>query len=235
MKTEKDATQQDPQLHDLLVHVRKRWPSARKHCTSRSKPYWDVRTEISECDGLLFKSERLIVPACMISTILKGPHSAHQCVVKRVERAKTSLYWPGMQKQIADLFETCDICQENRSTNRHEPLMPQEVPAYPQQKIAAYLFTVGGKDYMVGVDYYSRWINITELKATKSADGIEVLQRQLADVGIPEELVSDNGPQFGSWEFRLFMQSLGIVHRTSSPTYQRVNGQAERMVQVAKN
>ncbi|KAI0224044.1 hypothetical protein LSAT2_024924, partial [Lamellibrachia satsuma] len=63
-------------------------------------------------------------------------------------------------------------------------------------------FTVGGKDYMVSVDYYSKWINITELKATKSADVIEALQRQFADFGIPEELVSDNGPQFGSWEFR---------------------------------
>ena len=74
-----------------------------------------------------------------------------------------------MQKQIADLIETCDICQENRSTNRHEPLMPQEVPAYPQQKIAADLVTVGGKDYMVSVDYYSNWINITELKAQTSS------------------------------------------------------------------
>ena len=171
----------------------------------------------------------------MRSTILKYLHSAHQGIVKTVERAKTSLYWPGMQKQIADLIETCDICQENRSTNRHEPLMPQEGPAYPQQKITAELLTVGSKDYMVSVDYYSKWINITELKATKSAYVIEALQRQFADFGIPEELVLDNGPQFGSWEFRLFMQSWGIVHRTSSPTYARPNGQAERMVQVAKN
>ena len=124
-----------------------------------------------------------------------------------------------MQKQIADLIETCDICQGNISTNRHEPLIPQEVPAYPQQKIAADLLTVGGKDYMVSVDSYSKWINITELKATKSAYVIEALQRQLADFGIPEELVSDNGPQFGSWEFRLFMQSWGIVQASKNQMY----------------
>ena len=59
-----------------------------KHCTSCNKPYWDVRTGISECDGLLFKSERLIVPTCMRSTILKDLHSAHQGTVKRVERER---------------------------------------------------------------------------------------------------------------------------------------------------
>ena len=99
--------------------------------------------------------------------------------------------------------------------------MPQEVPAYPQQNIAADLFSVCGKDYTVSVDYYSKWINITELKAAKSADVIEILQKQFADFGIPEEL-----------EFRLSMQSWGIVHRSPSPTYARANEQAERMVQV---
>ena len=33
----------------------------------------------------------------------------------------------------------------------------------------------------------------------------------------------------------MFMRSWGVTHRTSSPTYARANGQAERMVQVAKN
>ena len=119
--------------------------------------------------------------------------------------------------------------QENRSTNRHELLMPQAVPAYTQQKIAADLFTVGGKDNTVSVDYYSKWINITELKATNSADVIEALQRQFEDIGIPEELVSDNGPQFGSWEFWLFMQSWRIVHRTSvQHMHRQMNKQRSR-------
>ena len=90
-KTYRDATLQDPQLQDLLVHVKTGWPEAKKHCTACSNLYWDVRTEITEYDGLLFKDERLIIPSNMIPTILKDMHTSHEGIVKTTEMAKTSL------------------------------------------------------------------------------------------------------------------------------------------------
>ncbi|XP_041350869.1 uncharacterized protein K02A2.6-like [Gigantopelta aegis] len=53
--------------------------------------------------------------------------------------------------------------------------------------------------------------------------------------GIPETLVSDNGPQYSSREFASFCKSWGITHVTSSPLYPQSNGFIERMVQTVKN
>ncbi|XP_064611656.1 uncharacterized protein K02A2.6-like [Liolophura sinensis] len=53
--------------------------------------------------------------------------------------------------------------------------------------------------------------------------------------GIPETLVSDNGPQFTCDEFDVFVKTYGIKHVSSSPHFHQSNGEAERAVQIAKN
>ena len=52
--------------------------------------------------------------------------------------------------------------------------------------------------------------------------------------GLPEQLVSDNGPQFIANEFRAFMKSNGIKHIRSAPYHPATNGLAERFVQTFK-
>ena len=53
--------------------------------------------------------------------------------------------------------------------------------------------------------------------------------------GIPETLISDNGPQFVSQEFIQFARSYDLCHVTSSPQFPQSNGHAERAIQTVKN
>ena len=52
--------------------------------------------------------------------------------------------------------------------------------------------------------------------------------------GIPDVLVTDNGPQFSVREFADFAEEWRFSHVTSSPRYPQSNGEAERAVQTVK-
>lgn len=51
-------------------------------------------------------------------------------------------------------------------------------------------------------------------------------------MAFPDQLVSDNGPQFISEEFGLFLKQNGVKHIKSSPYHPASNGQAERFVRT---
>ena len=63
---------------------------------------------------------------------------------------------------------------------------------------------------------------------------IQELKEIFASQGIPEALVSDNGSQFSSKEFKDFTVAWGIAHVTSSPKFSQSNGEAKRAVQTVK-
>ena len=55
------------------------------------------------------------------------------------------------------------------------------------------------------------------MPSTTAAKMIAVLQHSLAAYGLPEQLISDNGPQYISEEFKTFMQSNAVRHIRSEP------------------
>ena len=97
------------------------------------------------------------------------------------------------------------------------------------------LFDFNGCQYLLVADYLSKFPVIRKLSTTTSSAIIHHLRSVLAEHCIPEELVTDNRPQYSSHEFTKFCSEWGIKHTTSSPLYPQSNGFSERMVPTVTN
>ena len=84
------------------------------------------------------------------------------------------------------------------------------------------------------MDYYLRYPEVVSLTNTSSKEVIYKMKAIFARHRIPNEVRSDNGPQYASEIFAKFAKEYDFVHTTSSPKYPQSNGEAERMVQTMK-
>ena len=91
-----------------------------------------------------------------------------------------------------------------------------------------------GKNFLVVVDAHSKWAEVIEMSSTTSSKTIVELRKLFSAYGLPEQIVSDNGPQFVAEEFATFLKLNGIRHIRCSPYHPSSNGGAERFIQTFK-
>ena len=113
-------------------------------------------------------------------------------------------------------------------------MQSHQIPDRPWSKIATDLFTLNSKNYITVVDYFSDFIEVSELQDTTSTSVIQALKEHFSRHGIPDTAVSDNASQFSSQEFHEFSLSWEFNHVSSSPYRPKSNGKAESSVKTVK-
>ena len=91
-----------------------------------------------------------------------------------------------------------------------------------------------GSMFLVVVDAYSKWLEVIPMTTTSAGKTIALLRQLFARYGLPQILVSDNGPQFTTKEFEECMRANGVHHMRGAPYHPATNGEAERFVQTFK-
>ena len=125
--------------------------------------------------------------------------------------------------------------QEVKTTVPLAPLHPWVWPGRPWQRVHVdSAESINGKMCIYLVDAHSKWPEVFEMPNTTFQKTIEILRQVFSAYRLPEQLVSDNGPQFISREFAEFMAKNGIKHIRSVPYHPATNGQVERFVQTFK-
>ncbi|XP_054918600.1 uncharacterized protein [Dermacentor andersoni] len=229
LKTLRDATNEDPALIIIREYAETAWPEHKHGVPEPGRPY--CREEVHAQDGLVFRSNKVIIPKSKRAEIMQLLHAAHAGADKMKARASSVMFWPNMSADINQFCKTCKVCQMHQPRNQKMPLLSHDVPTLPWESVGVDLFHYGGREFAVMVDFYSFFFEVRELRHTTS----NALKTWCAQVflvhGLPQKLYSDNGPPFSSSDF---LRKLDVVHVTSSPYHPRSNGMAERAVQEAK-
>ena len=109
-----DQSKEDPQIVALRQIIETGWPVCRKLCPGHVLPFWGVRHELCINDEIIFKGDRIVVPACLRTDTLKQLHASHLGVEKTKQRARMLIYWPRLNTDIENLIVSCYKCQKQQ-------------------------------------------------------------------------------------------------------------------------
>ena len=142
LKFFQDAQNSDPTCTLVMKYCRTGWPT--KHNTSDLiKPYWEARGQLTLHNDLLLYDSRIVVPVSLQQETLSKLHQGHQGIDRCHQRAKISVWWPGISRQIEEWVKKCHHCAK-LSKPRKEPLIPSSLPSHPWQKVSMDLFVLNG-------------------------------------------------------------------------------------------
>lgn len=170
-------------------------------------------------------SWKLWVPSELTAEVIGNAHcpplASHCGMSKTIEKIRRNLYWPRMSSQIKDFIANCEVCKETKSPNiiLRPPMGAQSKSSRPFQKLYMDLLgpyprsTRGNIGLFIVVDNLSKFPLLKPLRKSSASNIVDYLENNVFTVfGVPETIVTDNGPQFRSVVFRNLLSRYGITH-----------------------
>ena len=161
-------------------------------------------------------------------------HSSHIGLGGCLRHLRECMVWPGMSSQMKDFVSQCDVCLTHRDSQVREPILQHDVSPRPWAKVGADLCYFSGRVLLAVSDYFSNFIEVDSVSAENSKVVIRSLMAMFSRYGMPDSVVTDNGPCFASSEFSKFASQWNFQHVTSSLRYSQSNGKAENAVRTVK-
>ena len=226
-------TKKDKILKQILEYTKEGW------CNEPPEnliPYYIRRYEITIEQDILLWGERVIIPESLREILLKDLHAEHMGIVRTKQFARLYLWWPKLDSEIEEMVKMCEACQINSKNPKSNNPGTWSWPAGPWKRLHLDFAgpDEGGHMYLVIVDAYSKFLDIFVMNKADASNTIERLRRVFSIFGLPEHIVSDNGSQFTSEEFKEFLDKNDIQHTKTPTNHPATNGLAERYVGFMK-
>ena len=87
----KEQTAKDAALKKITKYIIEGWPNSKENIVNEAKSYWSFREELSIINGIVFKSERLLIPEVMRKKVLEELHQTHKGIEQTKWRAGATI------------------------------------------------------------------------------------------------------------------------------------------------
>ena len=230
----KESASVDTDCVSLTNLISEGFPDEKSLLPPELQRFWGMRSELYVIDNVPFKNRKMLIPRSLRSAVLEGLHAGHQGVTGMLSNARERFFWPGMDSEVKQLREKCRQCNEQAPSQSKEPPVIQPPPETPFEQTVADLFHLEGHVFLAYADRFSGWLEVDKLRNATSREVRKSFLRWFRTYGVPEQLATDGGPPFKSYEYRTFLHTWGVERRLSSAYFPQSNGRAEAAVKSAK-
>lgn len=183
---------------------------------------------------------KIVVPYSLRLKILETAHQqyGHVGISSMLNLISPLYYWQGIINDVKNYVRHCEVCQLNKKSNQKKFGLLEEMPTSSTPFELLSIDTVGGlghynstKCYLhVVLDHATRYVWTFASKSVSTDTYISCL-KQIFQIQIPKQLLSDRNPAFTSSKFKHFLSKNGIKQLLTSSFRPQCNGKSERIGQ----
>jgi hypothetical protein len=163
-----------------------------------------------------------------------GHHANSRAITAKAFRA--GFYWLTAIEDAKDIVRKCEACQRFASRPHASATELQPIPlSWPFAQWGLDMVGKlhkswpGGHVYMlVEVDKFTKWVEAAPVTTQDSTAAINFIKSILFCFGVPHSIITDNGTNFTSKEFKSYYESMGIKLKFASVAHPKTNGQVEK-------
>jgi transposase InsO family protein len=205
------------------------------HVLSKYKSFFQKNALLTVEFGCIVYNGRVVIPESLQTKTLELLHVNHCGIVTMKKLSRTYVYWQGLDKDIENFVKSCSSCQKSKNDNPRKCYGSWPETTFPFERIHLDFFYFQGKQFLILIDCYSRWLEIKYMKNSTAHYLIKELRGIFRRFGPCKICVTDNGPPFNSYDFKKFCTEKKIELLHSPPYHPASNGMVERSVQTVKS
>ncbi|GFN98823.1 gypsy retrotransposon integrase-like protein 1 [Plakobranchus ocellatus] len=178
-------------------------------------------------NGIIFRRtnnksdfDQIVLPKSMRQEVLQACHDSpiagHLGINATKKRVCSRFTWPSIIRDVNKYVKSCDVCQRNCNKLPNLPIQIADIIDKPFDKVA--IDIVGpmmmsdskNRFILTLVDAATRWPEAVPLKSISTTDVANALFNIFTRLGVPKEILSDNGQQLVSKAMEEVMTMMGI-------------------------
>jgi hypothetical protein len=163
-----------------------------------------------------------------------GHHASSRAIAAKAFRA--GFYWLTAIEDAKDIVRKCEACQRFPSRPHAPAVELQPIPlswSFAQWGLdmvgKLHKSWLGGHVYMlVAVDKFTKWVEAAPVTTQDSKAAINFIKSIVFRFGVPHSIITYNGTNFTSKEFKDYCEGLGIKLKFASVAHPKTNGQVKK-------